>query len=127
MDTIPSLSSIAARLRLKQLRLLIALDERGSLHKAAEQISISQSGATKALHEVESLLGMPLFERQPQGLVANEMGRCMIRYARLIYSDVEHLREDMLSILRGQGGRLSVGVIMGAVPLLKLALTELRL
>ncbi|MGY2340569.1 LysR family transcriptional regulator [Pseudomonas sp. SDO5532_S415] len=124
---IPSLASIAARLRLKQLRLLIALDERGSLHKAAEQISISQSGATKALHEVESLLGMPLFERQPQGLVANEMGRCMIRYARLIYSDVEHLREDMLSILRGQGGRLSVGVIMGAVPLLTRALTELRL
>jgi DNA-binding transcriptional LysR family regulator len=123
----PSLGSIAARLRLKQLRLLIALDERGSLHKAAEQISISQSGATKALHEVESLLGMPLFERQPQGLVANEMGRCMIRYARLIYSDVEHLREDMLSILRGQGGRLSVGVIMGAVPLLTRALTELRL
>lgn len=127
MNTIPSLASIAARLRLKQLRLLIALDERGSLHKAAEQISISQSGATKALHEVESLLGMPLFERQPQGLVANEMGRCMIRYARLIYSDVEHLREDMLSILRGQGGRLSVGVIMGAVPLLTRALTELRL
>ncbi|RKS24758.1 LysR family transcriptional regulator [Pseudomonas sp. WPR_5_2] len=124
---IPSLASIAARLRLKQLRLLIALDERGSLHKAAEQISISQSGATKALHEVESLLGMPLFERQPQGLVANEMGRCMIRYARLIYSDIEHLREDMLSILRGQGGRLSVGVIMGAVPLLTRALTALRL
>ena len=124
---VPSLCSIAARLRLKQLRLLIALDDRGSLHKAAEKISISQSGATKALHEVESLLGMPLFERQPKGLVANEMGRCMIRYARLIYSDVEHLREEMLSIMQGQGGRLSVGVIMGAVPLLTRALTELRL
>ncbi|MDD2104244.1 LysR family transcriptional regulator, partial [Pseudomonas putida] len=124
---VPSLGSIASRLRLKQLRLLIALDDRGSLHKAAEQISISQSGATKALQEVESLLGMPLFERQPKGLVANEMGRCMIRYARLIYSDVEHLREEMVSIMRGQGGRLSVGVIMGAVPLLTRALTELRL
>ncbi|MFJ3373089.1 LysR family transcriptional regulator [Pseudomonas sp. NPDC086251] len=124
---VPTLGSIASRLRLKQLRLLIALDERGSLHKAAEQISISQSGATKALHEVEALLGMPLFERQPKGLVANEMGRCMIRYARLIHSDVEHLHEEMLSIMQGQGGRLSVGVIMGAVPLLTQALTELRL
>ncbi|VVN68142.1 LysR family transcriptional regulator [Pseudomonas fluorescens] len=127
MDKVPSLCSIAARLRLKQLRLLIALDDRGSLHKAAEHISISQSGATKALHEVESMIGMPLFERQPKGLVANEMGRCMIRYARLIYSDVAHLREEMLSIMQGQGGRLSVGVIMGAVPLLSRALTELRL
>lgn len=126
-ELVPSLGSIAARLRLKQLRLLIALDDRGSLHKAAEQIAISQSGATKALHEVESLLGMPLFERHPKGLLANEMGRCMIRYARLIYSDVEHLREEILSIMQGQGGRLSVGVIMGAVPLLTRALTELRL
>jgi len=124
---VPSSGSIASRLRLKQLRLLIALDDRGSLHKAAKHISISQSGATKALHEVESLFGMPLFERQPKGLVANEMGRCMIRYARLIYSDVEHLHEDMLSIMQGQGGRLSVGVIMGGVPLLARALTELRL
>ncbi|KOX99603.1 LysR family transcriptional regulator [Pseudomonas nunensis] len=124
---VPTLASIASRLRLKQLRLLIALDDRGSLHKAAELISISQSGATKALHEVESLIGMPLFERQPKGLVANEMGRCMIRYARLIHSDVEHLHEEMLSILQGQGGRLSVGVIMGAVPLLTRALTALRL
>ncbi|MGG7650025.1 LysR family transcriptional regulator [Pseudomonas sp. ES4] len=124
---VPSPGSIASRLRLKQLRLLIALDERGSLHKAAAQISISQSGATKALHEVESLFGMPLFERQPKGLVANEMGRCMIRYARLIYSDVEHLHDDMLSIMQGHGGRLSVGVIMGGVPLLTRALTELRL
>ena len=98
MGKVPSLCSIAARLRLKQLRLLIALDDRGSLHKAAEHISISQSGATKALHEVESMIGMPLFERQPKGLVANEMGRCMIRYARLIYSDVAHLREEMISI-----------------------------
>ncbi|VVN65411.1 LysR family transcriptional regulator [Pseudomonas fluorescens] len=127
MAKVPSLCSIAARLRLKQLRLLIALDDRGSLHKAAQHISISQSGATKALHEVESMIGMPLFERQPKGLVANEMGRCMIRYARLIYSDVAHLREEMLSIMQGQGGRLSVGVIMGAVPLLTRALTELRL
>jgi molybdenum-dependent DNA-binding transcriptional regulator ModE len=57
MEMVPSLCSIAARLRLKQLRLLIALDDRGSLHKAAEHISISQSGATKALHEVESMIG----------------------------------------------------------------------
>lgn len=52
------------------------------------------------------------------------MGRCMIRYARLTYSDVEHLREEMLSIMQGQGGRLSVGVIMGAVPLPTRALSD---
>jgi molybdenum-dependent DNA-binding transcriptional regulator ModE len=69
-ELIPSQGSIADHLRLKQLRLSIVLDGRGSLHKAAEQIAISQSGATKALREVESLLGIPLFEREPKGLMA---------------------------------------------------------
>ncbi|WP_263147550.1 LysR family transcriptional regulator [Pseudomonas sp. RIT-PI-AD] len=123
---IPSLSSISSRLRLRQLRLLIALDEHGSLHKAAERVSITQPGATKALHEIESTLGATLFERTPRGLEPNDLGRCVIRYARLIHTDLAHLREEMLGILQGQGGRLAVGIIMGGVPLLLRALARLR-
>lgn len=113
-------------MRLKQLRLLIALDEQGSLHRAAEQVSISQPGATKALHEIETTFGAELFTRNSQGLQPNDLGRCVIRYARLIHSDLRHLREEMIGILQGHGGRLSVGVIMGAVPLLMRALGRLR-
>ncbi|KRW69981.1 LysR family transcriptional regulator [Stutzerimonas nitrititolerans] len=123
---ISSLPSIISRLRLKQLRLLIALDEQGSLHRAAEQVAISQPGATKALHEIESTFGASLFTRTSQGLTANDLGRCVIRYARLIHSDLAHLREEMIGIIQGSGGRLSVGIIMGAVPLLMRALTRLR-
>jgi len=123
---IPSLDSIFSRLRLRQLRLLIELDRCGSLHKAAEAMGISQPGATKALREVEDVLGVPLFQRQPSGLVANDAGRCVVRYARLIHSDLGHLREEVLGIVQGQGGRLAVGSIMGAVPLLVTALGRLR-
>lgn len=123
---IPALSTIVSRLRLKQLRLLIALDEQGSLHRAAEQVFISQPGATKSLHEIENTFGSELFTRNSQGLEPNDLGRCVIRYARLIHSDLAHLREEMVGILQGQGGRLSVGTIMGAVPMLMRALGRLR-
>ena len=123
---LPSLTTIISRLRLKQLRLLIALDEFGSLHKAAESVAITQPGATRALHEIESTLGSTLFERTSKGLVANDLGRCVIRYARLIHTDVAHLREEMLGIMQGHGGRLSTGVIMGAVPVLVECLARLR-
>lgn len=123
---IASLPSLVSRLRLRQLRLLIALDEHGSLHKAAEQVSITQPGATKALNEIESAFGTRLFTRTSQGLEANDLGRCAIRYARLIHSDLAHLREEMLGILQGQGGRVSVGIIMGAVPMLVSSLARLR-
>ncbi|MBD8597633.1 LysR family transcriptional regulator [Pseudomonas sp. W2Oct36] len=123
---LPSLSSMVSRLRLKQLRLLIALDEHGSVRKASEIMALSQPGATKALQEIETVFGSSLFERTSKGLEANDLGRCVIRYARLIHTDLEHLREEMVGILKGQGGRLAIGTIMGAVPTLVDSLARLR-
>lgn len=112
---LPNADSIAARLRLKQLHLLIALDDHGSLHRAADEIALTQPGATKALREIEATLGATLFVRSPQGIQPNELGRCVIRYARLIHMDVAHLREEMAGILQGTGGRLAIGAITGAI------------
>ncbi len=125
MATLPSLEQMTARLRLKQLHLLSALADHGSLLKAAEKVSLTQPGASKALQEIEAIFGVPLFVRSSRGLVATEMGRCAIRYARLMQTDLAHLRGEMEDILQGQGGRLNVGVIMGAVPLLTEELTRL--
>jgi len=125
MDNLPPLPTLMARLRLKQLHLLSALADQGSLLKAAEQVALTQPGASKALQEIESVVGVPLFARTPRGLVATEAGHCAIRYARLIQTDIAHLREELADILQGQGGRLAVGTIMGAVPLLSDVLTGL--
>jgi DNA-binding transcriptional LysR family regulator len=122
---LPSLSSIVSRLRLKQLRLIVALADHGSLVRAAEQVHLSQPGATKALKEIESAIGATLFIRSNRGLEANALGYCVIRYARLILTDLSHLREELLGILHGRGGRLAVGTIMGGVPFLADALSRL--
>ncbi len=112
-DALPSVGSIVSRLRFRQVALLTALDEQGSLHKAAEVMHMTQPAATKALHEMESALGVTLFDRSTRGIEATELGRCVIRYARLIQSDVANLREELQGMLTGQGGRLSIGTIMG--------------
>lgn len=122
---LPPLSSMLSRLRLRQMRLLVALADHGSLLKAAEHVGLSQPGASKSLHEIESALGCELFLRTNRGLEPNDIGHCVIRYARLIETDIAHLRQDMIGILQGHGGRLSVGVIMGAVPLVTEALSRL--
>jgi DNA-binding transcriptional LysR family regulator len=122
---LPSLPLILSRLRLKQLRLVVALGDHGSLLKAAEHVGLTQPGASKALHEIEAALGTTLFVRTNRGLEPNDVGHCVIRYARLIQTDVAHLREEMIGILQGHGGRLSIGVIMGAVPIVTEALSRL--
>ncbi|ALU90992.1 LysR family transcriptional regulator [Herbaspirillum rubrisubalbicans] len=123
---LPSVGSIVSRLRFRQVALLTALDEQGSLHKAAEVMHMTQPAATKALHEMEDALGVTLFDRSPRGIEATELGRCVIRYARLIQSDVANLREELQNMISGRGGRLSIGTIMGAAPFVTRALSRLR-
>ncbi|WP_132530183.1 LysR family transcriptional regulator [Pseudomonas aeruginosa] len=51
MSRIPDASIIHSRLRLRQLRLMLALEELGSLRRAADEIGMTQPAATKMLHE----------------------------------------------------------------------------
>lgn len=122
----PSLNTIMSRLRLRQLRLLIALDECRSIHAAARQVAITQPGATRALNEIEETLGTTLFTRSSRGLLPSEAGRCAVRYARLIESDLSHLCDELAGIEQGLGGRLAVGGVMGAIPQLMENVARLR-
>lgn len=62
---------------------------------------MSQPGASKALREIESIFGVELFVRTNRGLEPNTAGHCVIRYARLFQSDMAHLRDDLLGVMRG--------------------------
>lgn len=112
---IPTLTSILGRLRFKQLSVLVALEECGSIHRAAERLNMTQPGLTKALHEIESTFGTQLFVRSKAGVLANELGQCVIRYARIQETELGHLRDEMNGVLRGSGGRVAVGAITGAL------------
>lgn len=124
-SAIPSLNSVMSRLHAKQLRLLIAIEESGSLLGAANKVGLTQPGASKALRELEQALRVTLFERTNRGLLPTESGRCALRFARLIQADIDHLRFELDAIASGAGGRLAIGTIMGAVPLLADAISSL--
>jgi DNA-binding transcriptional LysR family regulator len=110
-----TLNVLFSRLRMKQLHLLIALDDHKSLHKAARALAMTQSAASKALHELETMLEAPLFERSKNGMRPNPFGDCVIRYARLVATDLTALCRDVAQLRSGRGGRLAIGAIMGAL------------
>lgn len=120
-----NLNSVMSRLHARQLRLLIAVAEQGSLLAAADRVGLTQPGASKALKELEATLNAPLFMRTNRGLVPTEAGICAVRFARLIQSDIGHLQQELSAIASGAGGSIAVGTIMGAVPLLTRAITLL--
>ena len=59
---------IRARLKTRQLLLLVALAEEGNIHRAAQVLSMTQPAASKLLKDLEDVLEVPLFERLPRGM-----------------------------------------------------------
>lgn len=124
---IPSTKSMLNRLRMRQLALIVAIDDLHSLRKVAEAMSLSQPAATKMLQEIEETLGVTLFERLSRGMQATVFGESVIRYARLIVSDLDNLRKELAAQEAGGVGNISVGAIMAPAPgILARAIVDLK-
>lgn len=124
----PALGSrLQNRLRLKHLVLMRALGSSGTLNLAAEELNITQPAATKLLKDLESTLGVTLFERHSRGMLATPLGESVVAHARLILGQVGHFSADLESKRVGGHGFLSVGGIMGAAPdLIGPAIAEMK-
>jgi len=59
---------ISRRLKLRHLNILLAVVERGSMAKAAEQLSISQPVISTAIADLEHVVGVRLLDRGPHGV-----------------------------------------------------------
>lgn len=108
--------AVLARLRLRQLRLLVALDDHRNLRRAAEKLRMAQPAATRLLAEVEALFGTPLFHRHSRGMEPNAYGEIMLRHARMVLFNVERAHQEINELRAGSGGWLAIGAIMGAIP-----------
>ena len=102
-------------LTLRHLRLLLALDNLRQVRRVADALHISQPAVSKALAEIESGIGAPLFERTPRGLVPTARGACLVRYAQIVTGEVARAAEELAEISRGIASTLSVGVMHGCM------------
>lgn len=109
---------LRSRLKMRQVRLLVALDEHRNVHRAAAAIAITQPAATRLLGDLEKLLGLRLFERSARGLTPNAYGESMVRHARMILSALDHSRDELNALLQGTAGKIVVGVLLVAAPVL---------
>lgn len=110
MDSMPSLEG---RIRLRQLRLVVAIGEQGTLRRAAASINITQPTATKMLAEIEEIVGARMYERGPRGLTANAMGRELLSFASRVLVEFERLGGALKARQNGSVGELVVGTILG--------------
>ena len=82
------------RLTLRQLQIFLAVADRGSTMAAAEAVALSQSAASAALNELESLLGIHLFDRVGKRLIINDNGRMLLPQARQMLDAAATIEEQ---------------------------------
>lgn len=93
---------------LRDLELLVMLDETGTLTGAAESLFVSQPALSQRLAKMETRLGGPLFDRDGRRLVANAAGRRMLLAASAVLSELQGARRDIDELRAGRHRRVRV-------------------
>src|SRR6202048_4334856 len=70
---------IGRQLKLRDLHILMAVADTGSMAKAAARLRISHPAVSKAISEIEGTLGMRLFDRGSQGAELSAYGEVLLR------------------------------------------------
>ena len=99
------------RLRLRDLRLLQEVARLGSMAKAARELGITQPAVSKALSDLETLLGVRLLDRGAGGVRPTHYGDALLRHATVMFDELRQVNLDLAHLADP-----SVGVLRVACP-----------
>lgn len=103
---------------LVQLEYIIALDTYKSFMLAAEKSFITQPTLSMQIQKLEASLGVKIFDRSKQPIVATQIGKQIIQQARIIIAESKKIQEIISDAKEELEGELKIGVIPTVAPYL---------
>ena len=97
------------RLTLRQLQIFLAVAQEGSTTAASNMVALSQSATSASLNELETLLGIQLFDRVGKRLLINDNGRLMLSQARQILDAAMTIEQQFTTSMAITGGGMRIG------------------
>ena len=97
-------------MNLLHMKYAIVIAETNSINKAAELLYVGQPTLSRAVKELESSLGVTIFERSAKGMFLTPDGETFIRYAKTVLRQVDAIEEMF------QKGRVSKKRFSASVP-----------
>ena len=96
---------------LRRLRYFVTVAEELNFHRAARRLRVTQPAVTKQIIALESELGLDLFLRDQQRIVAlSAAGESYLHDAQRLLSEFDKAAEHAREIAEGRNGRLRLGV-----------------
>lgn len=102
-------NQIGQRLRLRDLHVLFAVVERGSMAKAAADLGISQPSVSDVIANLESGLGVRLLDRRPHGVEPTIYGRALLRRSLAAFDELKQGIRDIEFLSDPAAGEVKIG------------------
>ncbi len=96
---------------IRHLKYFTTIVEEGTISSAAKRLNIAQPPLSMQLKQLESELGITLFERHTRKLILTEEGKILYNRAKEIMELISRTFEEMKELSDGMKGTLAIGTI----------------
>lgn len=95
---------------LRQLQVFLATAQHNNISQAANDLHLSQSAASSALKELESQMGVQLFDRAGKRLKLNDQGKLLRPKVESLLCQAEELENNLMT--HAKAGPITVGATL---------------
>lgn len=96
------------RFDLVTLNLVLAIAETSSITRGAEREHLALAAASKRLSDLETRLGVQLFERRARGVELTAAGQALVRHVRSLHASLHAMEDEVAEYSHGIRGHLRV-------------------
>ena len=100
---------VGRRLRLKDLHTLQVVADAGSMAGASRQLALSQPAISKAIADMEHVVGARLLDRSAHGVELTGSGRLLMARSRIIFDELREGIKDIESASDPTRGEVRIG------------------
>lgn len=104
---------IAKGIKLRQLALLVAVQDSGQMSRAANALNVTQPAASRMLGDLERIMAAELTQRHPRGVTLTAAGERLADRARILLRDLDLAGREVRDIDLGRIGSVHVGSAAG--------------
>jgi len=100
---------VGRRIKLRDLHILLAVVEWGSMAKAADRLAISRPAVSKGIANLERALGVSLLERSAAGVAPTHFGHALLKRSGIVFDELRQGVRDIEFLSDPTVGELSIG------------------
>lgn len=109
----PTPPLVARQLQDTALRYFLEVVRGGSIREASKRLNVAGSAISRAITQLEDLLGVPLFDRHARGMIPSAAGEVLAVHALKSAHDSERVVHDIQALQGMQRGRVRVAATEG--------------